>query len=423
MRRIGDSSLLRQGDFLKLWWGQAVSELGSGVTQLALPLVAVITLRASAFQVGALNAAEMAPFLVIGLPAGTIVDWLRRRQVMLAADLGRMVALGSIPLAAAFGALTLPQLYAVALVAGVLTVFFDVAYQSYLPAVVGREQLADGNGKLAATQQLAQVAGPAIGGGLVAAFGAATAIAADASSYLLSVASLIWIREGEDVPVRDVSLSRLRALRRDTVEGLRYVMRHRTLRLVAGCTGSANLSSSMAYAVLVLFMVRRLHLSPAAIGGIFAVGSVAGVGAALIGGWLLRVAGVGRVTIAGSFVAAIAGALPPLAGRGPGALWVLAGVSLAGFGAVVYNVGQVSYRQAITPDRLLGRMNATMRFMVWGTMPIGALIGGTLGGTIGLRPTLWVAAAVGLVAPLFVLASPLRRLRIMPTAVEEPTAV
>jgi len=416
--RVGGSSLLRHGDFLKLWWGQAVSELGSGITMLALPLVAITTLHATAFQVGALNAVEMAPFLLIGLPAGTIVDWLRRRQVMVVADFGRMLALGSIPVTAAFGRLTLAQLYAVAVVAGTLTVLFDVAYQSYLPVLVPRAQLADGNSKLAATQQLANVSGPAIGGALVSAVGAATAIAADAASYLASVLSLLWIRRPEAAPTRDDELSRLRALRRDTAEGLRYVVRHRTLRMIAACTGSSNLANAMAGAVLVLYMVRKLHLSAAAIGAIFAVGSVAGVVSAVVAGRLLRLGGIGRMTVAGAFMFAVGGVFIPLATRGAGALWIVAGLTTVGFGGIVYNIGQVSYRQAITPDRLLGRMNATMRFMVWGTLPVGALIGGALGSAIGLRPTLWVAAALGLVSPFFVFASPLRRVRALPTEIE-----
>jgi len=210
----------------------------------------------------------------------------------------------------------------------------------------------------------------------------------------------------------------LRALRRDTAEGLRYVVRHRTLRMIAACTGSSNLANAMAGAVLVLYMVRKLHLSAAAIGAIFAVGSVAGVVSAVVAGRLLRLGGIGRMTVAGAFMFAVGGVFIPLATRGAGALWIVAGLTTVGFGGIVYNIGQVSYRQAITPDRLLGRMNATMRFMVWGTLPVGALIGGALGSAIGLRPTLWVAAALGLVSPFFVFASPLRRVRALPTEIE-----
>jgi len=416
--RIAETSLLRHRDFLKLWWGQAVSELGSGITMLALPLVAITALHATAFQVGALNAAQMAPFLLFGLPAGTIVDWLRRRQVMVVADVGRMLALGSLPLTAAFGSLTFAQLYLVAFVAGTLTVLFDVAYQSYLPVLVPRAQLADGNSKLAATQQLAGITGSALGGALVTAVGAATAIAADAASYLLSVLSLVWIRGSEARPSREQEVSRLRALRRDTAEGLRYVVRQPSLRMIAACTGSSNLAASMVEAVIVLFMVRELHLSAAAIGAIFAAGGIAGVIAALVAGRLLRAGGVGPVTVGCAFLFAGAGVLLPLASEGVGAVWVIAGLAVASFGGIVYNIGQLSYRQAITPDRLLGRMNATMRFMVWGTLPIGALIGGALGDYVGLRPTLWISAALGLISPLFLLASPLREVRVLPTEAE-----
>jgi predicted MFS family arabinose efflux permease len=261
---------------------------------------------------------------------------------------------------------------------------------------------------------VSSVAGPAIGGLLVSAVGAATAIAADAASYLASVFSLVLIRHREQRPQQADGRSRMRGLGHETREGLRYVLRHRTLRLIAASTGWSNLATSASGAVLTLFMVRRLHLSAAQIGAIFALASVGGFLGAVTSGRLLRRLGVGFATIAGAGVAAFAMLLVPLAQPGPAALLIAAGAFFALAGGVVYNIGQVSYRQAITPDHLLGRMNATMRFMVWGTLPIGSLIGGALGTTIGLHETLWVAAIAGLVAPLFVLISPLRHVREIP---------
>ncbi len=418
VRRPAPGSLLRHRDFLLLWSGQTVSELGSQISLLAIPLVAVITLRATTFEVGALEGVQMAPFLLIGLPAGAIVDWLPMRPVMIAADAVRLLALGSVPIAGALGGLTLAQLYAVAFVAGTMTVFFDVAYQSYLPTLVGREHLTDGNAKLIATQQIASIAGPAASGALVGAVGAATAVAADAASYFVSVLSLAGIRRGGYQPKpREGRL--FEVLCRDVAEGMRYVLRDPMLRQIAGCTGSSNLTSSMAFAVLTVFMVRRLHLTPAQIGGLFAIGSVAGLLGALLAGRICRRIGYGPAIVVSVGISSLGGLVLPLAGRGAAALLIGLALAVFWFFAVVYNVGQVSLRQTITPDRLLGRMNATMRFLVWGTMPVGALVGGALGASLGLRTTLWVAGGVGLVSPLFVLFSPVRRLRELP---ESPVA-
>jgi MFS family permease len=406
-------SLWRHPDFLRLWGGQSISELGSQVTVIAMPLTAVLVLHGSAFEVGALNAVLMAPFLLFGLPAGALVDRLPMRTVMIVADAARLIVLGSIPLAAALGGLTLGQLYAVAFLSGICTVFFDVAYQSYLPVIVARTQLTDGNGKLTSTSQIASIAGPAAGGALVGAVGAAKAIGADAASYLFSVASLIAIRHRDPTEPQPRTRT-LAALVAETREGLRFVTRHPMLRRIAGCTGSSNLTGDIGWAVITVFMVRTLHLSPTRIGLIYAIGSVAGLAGALAARRLIDRLGVGRTIIGSAMLTSLGAIGVPLASPGAGAWWVVGGFAVFWLGAVTYNVAQVSLRQAITPPHLLGRMNATMRFMVWGPMPIGALIGGALGSLIGLRPTLWVSAVGGLLAPLWVVFSPVRHQREIP---------
>jgi predicted MFS family arabinose efflux permease len=406
-------TLLRHVDFLKLWGGQSVSELGSQVTVLAMPLTAVIVLHATPFEVGALNAMLMAPFLLIGLPAGAIVDRLRMRRVLVVSDICRMLVLGSIPVVAAFGTLTMFQLYVVAFVAGALTVFFDVAYQSYLPVLIDRDQLVDGNAKLTSTSQIAGVAGPALGGALVSAVGAATAIAADASSYLLSVISLLAIRRADPVPA-PTSGPVLSTLVGEVREGLRFVLRHPKLRYIAACTGIGNFATDVSFAVLTVYMVRVLHLSPARIGLLFAVGGVAGFLGAVTVGRIIKRIGVGWTTIGGAIGSSLGGLAIPLATPGWRAWWIAVGMAFFWLFATIYNVAQVSLRQALCPPRLLGRMNATMRFLVWGPMPIGALIGGALGASIGLRPTLWVAGAVGLIAPMSVTFSSIRHQREIP---------
>jgi MFS family permease len=396
-------------DFRLLWAGQSVSELGSQVTVLAFPLVAVVHLRASAFQVGALTACSTAAFLLVGLPAGAWVDRLRRRQVMMIADLGRMVAVGSIPVAYGLGHLTLVQLYVVALLNGVLTVFFDVAYQSYLPSLVGLEDLVEGNAKLTGSAQVAQVAGPSLAGGLVQALGGPVAVAVDAASFLISSASLVAIASAETTPVPPVQPR----LRSQIAEGVRFVIGHRILRAIAGCTGTSNLFSSVQAAVEVIFLVRVIHVSAGIIGLLFAGAGIGGVIGALAASRLAHRIGGVRATLVGILFNAGA-LLIPLTGRGVAVGLFAAGMFVNGIGAVIYNVNQVSFRQRLCPPALLGRMNATMRFLVWGEMPLGALLGGALGGVIGLRPTLWLAAIGQVGAIGWLLASPMRGMRDFP---------
>jgi MFS family permease len=403
--------LLRHRDFRLLWGGETISELGSQVSVLAIPLLAVRTLHATTFEVGLLAAAATAAFLIVGLPAGVWVDRIRRRWVMIAADLGRMLALGSIPVAYALGALTLAQLLVVTLVSGVLTVFFDVAYQSYLPSLVGWENLVEGNAKLTGTAEAAAVAGPSIAGGLVQAFGSSYAVAVDSVSFLLSGAAVAAIRQPEPKPV--VPEGGHPGLLHDIGEGLRFVFGNVLLRAIAATTATANFFSGVMTAVEIVFLVRAVHASPGVIGLLFSIGAVGGVLGAIFATPLARRIGGARATIVGIGVSAGA-LLIPLTMPGAGLLYFGFGYMLVGFGAVLYNVNQVSFRQRLCPDHLLGRMNATMRFIVWGVLPIGALLGGVLGSFIGLRPTLWIGAIGQAIAGVWLLASPMRTMRDFP---------
>jgi MFS family permease len=278
-------TLWRHRNFLLLWAGQSVSEMGSAVTQLALPLTAVVILGASTFQVGLLTSAATAAFALIALPAGALVDRWAKRRLMIWCDVARMLIIGSVPVAAALHLLTMGQLYAVAVTAGVGTVFFDVAYQSYLPVLVAREHLVDGNGKLGATQSFAQVAGPGLGGGLVGLVGPARAMGADAISYAISVASLLFIRDRENPPPADGDRAGLRA---EIAEGLSFVLRHPVLRKIAACTGTANLFGSMGVALEIIFLIRVLRIRPADTGLLIAVASLGGVAGGVFAGRLSR---------------------------------------------------------------------------------------------------------------------------------------
>ncbi len=400
-------TLWRHGNFLRLWAGQTISEMGSSITQLALPLTAVVVLRASSFQVGLLTSATTAAFALIALPAGALVDRYMKRRIMIWSDLARMLIIGSVPVVAAFGALSMAQLYLVAVAAGVCTVFFDVSYQSYLPVLVSPGQLMDGNGKLGATQSFAQVAGPGLGGGLVGLFGAAKAMSGDAVSYLVSVLSLIAIRVPEQPPPR----TRRRALRTEIAEGLMFVVRHPVLRKIVACTATANVFSGVQMAMEIIFLVRVLHVRPAETGLIFAIGSVGGIIGGISSGRLSRWIGSARIIAYSLLVFGLPQLLLPLAEPGWRVVLFPVGFAATSFSAVIYNVSQLSYRQSVCPPELLGRMNAATRWIVWGTIPVGGLIGGALGAGIGIRPTIWIAYIGSWLAGLWVFFSPLRHMR------------
>ncbi|MFJ8155125.1 MFS transporter [Streptomyces sp. NPDC094468] len=409
-------SLWRQRDFMLLWGGQTVSVMGSAVTQVALPLVAVVALKASTFQVGLLTAATTAAFALIALPAGALVDRGSKRSIMIACDLIRLLLIGSIPVAAALGGLTMTQLYLVALAAGVCTVFFDVSYQSYLPSLVRTEQLTDANSKLGTSGAFSQLGGPSLGGALVAAFGAAGAITADTISYLVSAASLFGIRKHEEPPP---ARRPDQTLRSQIAEGLRFVVTHKILRKIVACTGIGNLFSSMNIALMMLFLIRVLHVRPGLTGLIMAGGSIGGIVGGMLAGRLAKRIGSARIIWLSMLVFAAPQILSAAAWRGWGVLLVPLGWGTGYFSMMVYNIAQLSYRQAVTPPELMGRMNAAVRWVVWGTMPIGGILGGLLGTAIGIRPALWVSVIGFWAAGWLVFFSPLRHMRDIPRSEAE----
>ena len=385
--------------------------MGFQVGLVAIPFTAVVVLGVSPFQAGLLGTFEFLPFLLVGLPAGAIVDRVRRRPILIAADIGRTLSLGSIPVVAALGHLTLVQLYAVSLVTGVLTVFFDVAYQSYLPALVEPSQLVDGNGKLELSQSAAMLSGPSLGGALTSVMGAPRAIALTAGGYVWSVIFLLLIRRREPaVQVAEVPGEDPPTIRSQIAEGLRYVVRHPLLRPIACCTSTWNLFGNMAFAIYVLFAVRELGMSATTVGIVLSVGAVGNlIGAAIVSRVTERV-GVGRTTVLGLLLSP-ASVLVPLATHATAVpLLIIAGIG-GSLGGVLYNVSQVSLRQGITPTRLLGRLNASMRFIVWGTIPVGSFLGGLAAGTLGLRTTLVIASIGETLAGAWVLFSPVPSVR------------
>jgi MFS family permease len=409
--------LWRHPDFLKLWVGETVSVFGSQVTLLAVPTVAILILHAGPFQVGVLSALEFLAFPTLGLVAGVYADRLRRRPIMIVCDIGRVLALGSIPVAFVLDVLTLEQLYLVALLTGIFTVFFDVSYQSYLPALVDRPNLIEGNTKLEITRSTAQVAGPAIAGFLIQLIGGARAVAIDALSFLFSALALASIRRPEPEP-RPATASGVRGFIPEMREGIDVVFRSPILWRIAGCTATTNFGSNMVFgAVFLVFAYRQLHLSAALVGIVFAVGSVGGLIGAFFAAWVARKLGIGPTLGVTVVVGGLALLATPIALVGAPALVLATTGFIEGIAVPIYNINQVSLRQAITPDRVQGRMNATMRTIVWGTIPVGAFIGGILGTSIGLVQTIVLGGIVSVAAALWIFLGPVFRLREQPAPV------
>src|SRR5262252_6718901 len=411
--QAGPGGLTRHGGFLRFWAASAISDVGSQISALALPLIAALTLGATPWQMGVLSAAGSAPTLIVGLFAGVWVDRLRRRPLMITADLGRALLLLSIPLASVLNVLRIELLYVVALSAGGLTVLFDVTFLAFVPTLVGREQLVDANSKIEATSSAAQVAGPGLGGLLVGALGAAYAVVIDALSFVASALFISGVRVTEPVPQGGRA-----GMASEIGEGLRLVLTHRILRALGGCSATTNLFGRMFLAVYVLYMTRDLGLGSVGVGFVFAIGGLGALAGALAARSVTRRLGPGPTMIAAQLSFGLTGMAVPLAVLVPRVALPMIVASEFGqwMSVTVYYVTAVSVRQAMIPDRLQGRVNATMRFIAGGALPIGALLGGALGGVIGLPLTLVVAEFGMLLACLWLVLSPVRALRALPTS-------
>jgi MFS family permease len=418
------ASLLRHPDFLKLWTAETVSVFGTQVTLLALPLVAATILKVTPFEFALLGTIEFLPFIFLSLPAGVWVDRLRRRPILIVGDLGRALSLISVPIAFALGGLTIWQLYLVGFINGCLTVFFDVAYQSYLPSIVDRDQLVEGNSKLEITRSASQIAGPGMAGVLIGILQAPFAILADAVSFVVSALFVFAIRRPEPpIEPHDEATGPRPSMRSEIAAGLRYVTGHRWLRSIAATTGTSNFFGNVMGAILILFLVRERGFNAETLGFAFSIGSVGVLVAALTASRISARVGVGRTLLLSALGFGVAGLPVAIASDS----WLFAAVAasgfIAGFVGVAWNINQISLRQAITPARMQGKMNATMRFIVWGTIPLGQIVGGFLASIIGLHNTIWVGAIGSLIAFVPVALSPVRELTDMPAPVGdgEPT--
>ncbi|HEX5499875.1 MAG TPA: MFS transporter, partial [Thermomicrobiales bacterium] len=407
------SRLWRRRDFAALWAAETISQVGSQITAIALPLIAAIVLDASPMAVGLLAAAAWLPYLLFGLVAGVWADRLRRRPLMIAADLGRAATLTIVPIAAANGALGVETLVVVALVAGSLSVVFDVAYLAYLPGLVGREHLIEANGKLEASASAAQIVGPGLAGTLIGFAGAPFAVLFDAASFVVSALCIGRIRAPEPPPVP--AAERL-GLRTEISDGLRAVGGSPILRALAAASMTVSLAGYMFLAIYILYMARDLGLSANAIGFVLAAGGAGALLGALLAEPARRRLGIGPAILLGMFLFGATGMLVPLAVLAPRIALplVVASEFLQWMAIVMHDVNAVSLRQGIVPDRMLGRVNGTMKFISWGLRPAGSLLGGLLGGVLGLAGTLVVSEFGMFLAFAWYLLSPIPRLRDIP---------
>jgi predicted MFS family arabinose efflux permease len=411
------SGLWRNPAFVNLWGAATVSTFGSLITRTALPFTAILVLDASAADIGALRLAELLPGFAIGLFAGAWVDRLRRRPVMIATDLGRALLLLAIPVAAFWGRLDLSLLLAVMAFVSVLDVFFDVAYQSYLPAIVDNEELVEANSKLSAAMSVAEAASFSAAGWLIQLFTAPIAILVDAATFLASAGFVARIRTPESPPAVDASREERGALVRDVVEGLRAVWRQPILRGMAVSLIFQNLAFGVFGTVYLLYINQEVGFDPGILGLIFAVGGVSAFAGAVIAARLSRFS-VGAVMIVSLLLAALGGALIPLATAANiiGVVF-LVGHQIVGDAAyTVFDINQVSLRQAIAPDQVQGRVNASVRVAEFGAILLGTVAAGTLGETIGLRATLWLGVGLALLAAVALAVSPVREVQQIPEA-------
>jgi len=399
--------LWRDRDFVRFWISRTVSNFGTLMG--ALQFVAVLVLNATPFQMGILSALGVAPSILIGFFAGVIADRIRRRPIMIASELGRFALLASIPVAYLIGQLGMEQLYAVAFFNGVLTTFFDVANRSYLPTLVRRSDLVDANSRLTASESFAEVTAFSVGGWIAQLANSVVVAAIGGLTFLVSAFSLAFIRKQEPEAETSEDDSNFA---REILDGLGVVWNDRILRALAVATAAENWAAGMMSAVVLVFGVRELGFGPGMLGTIFAVGGISSIIGSIYAGRAAHRFGFGTALVGGYTVYMLTIFFIPIA-REP---LVFAGLMLAmaqlgdGF-FTMFMVQESSLRQAITPERSLGRMNATVRSLGLAALFAGSLVGGWIAGFIGLRLTIVAAGCIGLLGALYIALSPLRTVR------------
>ncbi|MCI4066273.1 MFS transporter [Micromonospora sp. R77] len=408
--------LLRHRNFRLLWLGEATSKAGSAVTGVAFPLVAVVTLDATPVTMGVINAMAWLPWLLMGLPAGAWIDRYPRRRTMLSANAVSIAVLVSVPLAAWLGLLSVGQLIVVSFVAGTASMFFSTAYQAFLPAVVDKTDLAEANAKLQGTDQVANLAGPPLGGLITQAAGAVTGLLVDAVTFVVSAVCLLRMRVAEVLPAPAAHRT---STRHEIGEGLRYVGRDRYLRILAISAAVDNFTLNAMYALTVLFLIRTVGAAPGAVGFLLAADFVGGLLGAIIARRVAGRLGTARTLLLFSIGTAPFCLLVPLTQNGPGLALFVLGILVPSIGMVVGNVVVTGFRQSYCPSHLLGRVYTSSRFIQFGIIPVGAVLGGWLGAVLGVRQALWVITVAVILGKLVRLIGPIKSARDFPTAPKE----
>lgn len=400
-------SLWRDSSFLRFWSANTISRIGSEITFLALPIIAAVTLQATAVQMGLITAAGTLPYLLFGLFAGVVVDRFRKRPLLIVADLGRFLLIGSLPVTALIGQLTLAQIIIVTFLVGCLSLLANVAEEAFLPGLVSRSRLVEGYSKLSASGSVVELSGPALAAGLIELLTAPLALVVDAGSYLISALLLGTVRAQEPAPQAKTERP---SWRQDIGDGLQFIRRHRYIRPMFLTNATMQFFGGMIDALLILYLTRTLGLPATFVGAIFAVGSLTGLAAAAVGKRAEARFGLGRMVIVGGLLIGVGSLVRPFAFGTPfiaGAM-LLGGQTIQGFGNTIYNIGYSSLSQSLTPDSLLGRVNATGLFLSFGLLSFGALSGGFLGEWLGLRTSIFISSGGMLVAVLWLARSSLR---------------
>ena len=412
------TGLWRDPEFMKLWSSLTITAFGAQITNLALPLTAAVMLHATPMQMGILVALETLPFALVSLHAGVLIDRVRKLPIVIAANWGRGLALLAIPAAAFAGVLSIELLFVVGFVCGIQNVVGGAAYQVLLAQMAGRERLVEANAKSSLGEMSSALVGPGLAGGLIQLLTAPFAIVLDACTFFASALMLRRIRAPQDVVFRGPRASVMAEIH----EGLKLVWHNRTLLALAWLAALWQILHHMQMAVLILFATRDLGLSAGAIGLTYAFGGVGCVAAAAFAERLSRRFGVGPVIVQGLILTALGWQAFGLVSGPPAVAMVALGLAMLvfDFGGVLYGINYLSLRQAITPDRLLGRMTATMRFLTVAAAPLGSLAGGALATIIGLRATLLTIGVLGLaLAAAAVAWSPVRRHHKLPAVASD----
>src|SRR5579859_3316092 len=409
--------LWKNPDFMKVWLSHTISNIGNGITGIALPVIAVTVLGATPGQMSVLSALDGIVVLLFGLLAGVWVDRLRRRPVLIATDLGRALIVVSIPVAALLGVLHMGQLYIVVVLAALLSIFFQAADSAFFPGLIEARELVEGNSKLGISDALAEIVGPGLAGALIAAITAPLSMLVDAFSFLASAFFVARIRKAESLPVASAER---RSAWHESIEGLLYVLKHPLLRVLAGSAAVFNFFGMFFATLYALYVIRILGIAPFLLGLLIAAGGLSALVGAVLTERVVRRLGLGLAIGGGLFGYGLLGLLVPLA-HGPVAVVavILFMSQLAGDVTVsVYLIAELSLRQMLIPHHLLGRANAGILFLTRGVGPLGALLAGILAVGIGVRPTLFIAVLGVMMAGLWILLSPVRKVRTEATITE-----